>query len=386
MPAPSTCELSLLPFEEIKKVATIGQPIASLTHPTHAARAYRTRFGRSRARATGGRGTAGQWQREQRGGVAVRAGARVWQQSSGPAFPLHRRLRLDARDVGAGRAAVFVCRCVRAEARLHRLAVCGVVRRAVQDSRREKPPGILCRLSTQHRSQRSCPIGHHADGPDALGRFLGPARDSRSGDGRGFSGQRDSRLAHQPPGIGAPRPVSRAERRRWRCVQLRANDRVDHQSRHLPVAPESRRDEPRFAPLHRDISAHRQQGDDRLRTGRRGRDVESRRVAQLVAPVQPVFHRADRLPVSATDERHHAALRQSREHLRRGGHQRQQSGARQLGTAQPDVCERHRRCGHGSVSAPERAGSRGLYRGTVANQRAATTSRLARACARKPST
>ena len=105
-----TLELSLLPFEEIKKSGDDRQP-------RHHRDRYRSKAPgaseaacthRSRARAPGGRGFSRQRQRQQRGGVAVCAGARVRQQSSRPTVALQRRIRAHSRHVGARRAAIFV--------------------------------------------------------------------------------------------------------------------------------------------------------------------------------------------------------------------------------------------------------------------------------------
>ena len=58
-------------------------------------------------------------------------------------------------------------------------------------------------------------------------------------------------------------------------------------------------------------------GRERVRIRRRREHVESRRVDDVVPPVQPVPHAADRLSVPASDDRFDAALCQSRERVRR---------------------------------------------------------------------
>ena len=69
--------------------------------------------------------------------------------------------------------------------------------------------------STDHNATRSRP---DADAEGARRRFLGRARDSRSGNGPAVSRRRDTELAHQPAGGGAACALSRAEcrcRRRY---------------------------------------------------------------------------------------------------------------------------------------------------------------------------
>ena len=77
--------------------------------------------------------------------------------------------------------------------------------------------------------------------------------------------------------------------------------------------------------------------------------VDPRRVDDMVASVQPVPDAADRLSVPAPDERIDAALCQSRERIGRRRHCRQRSGVRQLGPSGARVLERHREPWNGSV-------------------------------------
>ena len=82
----------------------------------------------------------------------------------------------------------------------------------------------------------------------------------------------------------------------------------------------------------------------------------------------------------------HAVLRQPHERVRRRRHHGQQSGPGELGTAEPDVLEHHRRS---PTRLPNLQSQRGPYGGgvrSVLEPRAATTSRSAATCGATTST
>ena len=230
-------ELAMLPFEEIRKIAVVaataplrGCPL-SLMHPMHPT--YPA--GRPRIGAPGRGRIPRQRQRQQRRGVALCAVTRVRQQPPWTAFAVQRRLWFHVRHRRSGRAAVLVQRGARATPRLYRHAVHGIDRRALQNSRRKKPPGVLRGLSAFHRSQRERAIRHHADAEGACRRFLRRARDSRSGNRASVSRQRHtgSRISPQAAALlrTFPRPTSTRSGYNYETTTVSLTSQDNFQSR-----------------------------------------------------------------------------------------------------------------------------------------------------------
>ena len=115
------------------------------------------------------------------------------------------------------------------QARLHRHAVRSVGRRTFQDSRGEKPAGVLRRVSAFRRPQRERAVGHHADAGTARGRFLRRARDSRSAD----------RHARSRATSYRPRASARRQRPCWHSIQCRTSSSGGYNFERTTVSPTS---------------------------------------------------------------------------------------------------------------------------------------------------